>query len=297
MDDNTTNEQHFDGANSSSWSSINESILPGALYVVATPIGNLADFTFRAAYILSKVDFIVAEDTRRTKTLLARYGIDAPLRSYHEHNARKVLPSLIKLLESGSTLALVSDAGTPGISDPGYRLIREAIDCEKRVIPISGVSAVLSAIVPSGLPLDRFAFEGFLPRKKGRQTRIEELAKEPRTIVIYESPQRVGKTLSDLKLKLEGDREVAICRELTKNYEEFIRGSLSDLEEKYRDTTMKGEIVIVIEGYSKRLRKEKKSGNKYQEFSMNIDPQNNIDEEETKNDPPAFQFPDLTGDR
>jgi 16S rRNA (cytidine1402-2'-O)-methyltransferase len=295
MDENRDIEMQNEGGLSSSWSSINESILPGALYVVATPIGNLADFTFRAAYILGKVDFIVAEDTRRTKTLLARYGIDAPLRSYHEHNARQVLPSLIKLLEAGSTLALVSDAGTPGISDPGYRLIKEAIDCGKSIIPITGASALLAAVVPSGLPLDRFVFEGFLPRKKGRQTRLQELAKEPRTIVIYESPNRVSKTLSDLKSKLEGDREVAICRELTKNYEEFIRGSLSELEEKYRETTLKGEIVIVVEGYGKRVRGEKKSGNKYQEFSMNIDPQESIDEEETQNNPPTFQFPDLTG--
>ncbi|MFH0882253.1 MAG: 16S rRNA (cytidine(1402)-2'-O)-methyltransferase [bacterium] len=236
------------------WEGVPDSLQQGALYVVSTPIGNMADFTPRGAWALAHVDRIAAEDTRHTALLLARHGIQTSMVPYHEHNAQRMLPRLIADLESGKTIALVSDAGTPGVSDPGYRLITEAAERGLTIVPIPGASALLAALVAAGLPMDRFAFEGFLPRKKGRQTRLGELAQESRTVVIYESPLRTGKTLADLAGALGGARRAAVCRELTKTFEEILRGTLSGLAEKYSTTPPKGEIVIVVEGLTRRKR-------------------------------------------
>lgn len=242
------------------WDGIEQSILPGALYVVATPIGNLADITLRALYILDRVDVVVAEDTRHTKRLMERYGISTPMRAYHEHNAQKVLPGLIEELKGGRTLAQVSDAGTPGVSDPGFKLIREAVAQGVEVVPVPGASALLAAVIGSGLPLDRFVFEGFLPKKKGRETRLRELAEDPRTLVFFESPQRLGRTLEDLAQALGGQRLACVGRELTKSHEELVRGTLSELAQKYRDQPPKGEIALVVEGRGKRVVREEKKG-------------------------------------
>lgn len=241
------------------WQDISESLEPGTLYVIATPIGNLADITLRALYMLAHVDLVAAEDTRHTRLLLERHGIRTAMRSYHEHNAQQVLPALIDHLKGDSTLALVSDAGTPGVSDPGYRLIHEAIAEGIKVVPLPGASALLGAIVPSGLPMDRFTFEGFLPKKKGRQTRLEELKDEPRTMVFYESPQRLGKTLKDLEVAFGRDRQVTVAREITKAFEEFVRGSLGDLADRYETASVKGEIAIVVEGRGKRIKRKEKA--------------------------------------
>jgi len=248
----------------------NEVIEDGSLYVVSTPIGNLADISIRALHILTRVDLIAAEDTRHTGSLLAHFGIKSQLQSYHEHNAQKVLPFLIDKMKSGSSLAIVTDAGTPGVSDPGYRLVHESIENGIRVIAVPGANALLAALVPSGLGTDRFTFEGFLPRKKGRQTRLKELVDETRTMVFYESPNRIAKTVSELSLKFGKDRKAVICRELTKNYEEYIRGTLEELEKKLSEKSVKGEIVLVVEGKSNRKKREenKESKNKYANFPV-----------------------------
>jgi 16S rRNA (cytidine1402-2'-O)-methyltransferase len=231
-----------------------EEILPGALYVVSTPIGNLGDITLRAVSILEQVDIIAAEDTRRTRQLLKHLTIDRPLISYHSYNERRRVPELLTKLTSGQAVALVTDAGTPGISDPAYQMIREAIDHGVRVVPIPGASAVLSALVVSGLPTDRFVFEGFLPLKKGRRSRIEELADQPRTIVIFESPHRMKRTLEDLHAAL-GDRQVAVVREITKKFEEIFRGTLSGARAFLERRPVRGEYVLVVAGNpSKRKR-------------------------------------------
>lgn len=230
-----------------------ESVRGGALYVVSTPIGNLGDFSPRGVWALANVERIAAEDTRRTGQLLARYGIRTPMVAYHEHNARRVLPELLEALRNGQTLAIVSDAGTPGVSDPGYRLITAAADEGLEIVPIPGASALLAAIVAAGLPTDRFAFEGFLPKKKGRMTRIKELVGETRTIALFEAPGRVAKTLTDLSAALGVSRRAAVCRELTKTFEEVVRGTLGELTEKYSERAPKGEIVIIIEGLTRRV--------------------------------------------
>ncbi len=228
-----------------------EEIIPGALYVVATPIGNLEDITYRAVKIIAAVDLVVAEDTRHTRKLLDRYGISNGMSSYHEHNARKVLPTLLNSLESGKSIALVSDAGTPGVSDPGYRLIHEAVELGIRVIPIPGASALLASVVASGLPIDRFTFEGFLPRKKGRKTRLEELLTETRTMVFYESPFRLAATLRDMAEAWGEERKAVVGRELTKKFEELVHGTLGTLRELYEEKQVKGEIAIVVAGCEK----------------------------------------------
>ncbi len=241
--------------------SIDEEIIGGTLYLVATPIGNLNDISFRAIHILENVNLVAAEDTRRTRQLLERFGISASCLSYHEHNAQKVMPGLIKSLLDGTSIALVSDAGSPTISDPGFKLVREAVEKDIKVVSIPGPSAVITALAASGLPTDRFAFEGFLPRKKGRQTRLKELAEEPRTMIFFESPLRLKKTLNDLAEYLGKSRSAVVCRELTKKFEEFNRGSLEELCQFYEARTPKGEITLVIEGRGKQ--KTTKSTNKY----------------------------------
>lgn len=237
-----------------------ESVRPGALYVVSTPIGNLGDFSPRGVWALANVERIAAEDTRRTSQLLARYGLRTPMLPYHEHNARRVLPELLDTLRNGHTLALVSDAGTPGVSDPGYRLITAAADEGIEIVPIPGASALLAAIVAAGLPTDRFAFEGFLPKKKGRSTRLKELARESRTVALFEAPGRVARTLADLSEHLGVSRRAAVCRELTKTFEEVVRGTLGDLAKRYEENAPKGEIVIVVEGLTRRVQQDEDRG-------------------------------------
>lgn len=220
--------------------------MAGKLYVVATPIGNLKDITLRALEILKEADLILCEDTRRTRLLLTHYGISNELLSYNEHNERERIPKTIELLEEGRKVALVSDAGTPGISDPGYRLVREARIRGFDIISVPGPSAVIAALSISGLPTDRFVFEGFLPRKKKKRLkRLEFLKNEDRTIIIYESVHRIERILREI-LEIMGDREVALCRELTKLHEEVRFGQLSDIQTQ--EIKKKGEFVIVLRG-------------------------------------------------
>ena len=229
------------------WETMSETIQPGALYIVSTPIGNLDDITLRAIKILGGVDIIAAEDTRKTKFLLDHLGIKKPLVSHYSYNESRRVPELINKLKSGNSVAVVTDAGTPGISDPAFLVISNAIKEGCKVIPLPGPSAVLPALIASGLPTDRFVFEGFLPTKKGRKTRFEQLKTETRTIIIYESPFRVEKTLEEILLYL-GDRTIAVARELTKKFEEVMRGRVSDIIDVVKRKKPKGEFVLVIEG-------------------------------------------------
>jgi len=221
----------------------------GTLYIVATPIGNLEDMTFRAVRILKEVDLIAAEDTRHTQKLLNHYGIKTPVTSYFEHNKAAKGEFLAGRLKEGKDVALVSDAGTPGISDPGHDLIKGAIEAGIKVVPIPGPSAAITALSVSGLPSDIFAFEGFLPAKeKARRDRLETLRGEERTLIFYESPQRLLSTLKDIRDTI-GDRNIAVLRELTKIHEEVLRGRASDILEELKDRTVKGEVVIILEGF------------------------------------------------
>ncbi|MBY5534600.1 16S rRNA (cytidine(1402)-2'-O)-methyltransferase [Rhizobium leguminosarum] len=222
--------------------------LEPALYLVATPIGNLGDITLRALETLAGADVLACEDTRVTRVLLDRYGIQNRPFAYHEHNADEAGPRLLQALEAGRSVALVSDAGTPLVSDPGYRLAQQAITAGYRVIPIPGASAPLAALVGSGLPNDAFLFAGFLPAKdKARRDRLGELAAAPATLIFFESPHRIGATLLAAADVLGGARPASVCRELTKTYEEFRRGSLADLAAHYQQVeNVKGEIVLVI---------------------------------------------------
>lgn len=222
-----------------------EEIVSGALYVVATPIGNLNDLTHRAQYILGHVDLIAAEDTRTSGVLLRHYDIKTQLRSYHSYNLKTETPKLVGLLQQGKSIALISDAGTPGISDPGYQLVQACIEHNKKVIPIPGASALTAALPVSGLPINRFVFEGFLPLKKGRKTRLEFLSQEDRTVVIYESPHRIERTVKDL-IEFCGERKCVMARELTKKFEEIFRGTLSELKSRLEEKKIKGEIVLLI---------------------------------------------------
>lgn len=230
---------------------MSEEIERGALYIVATPIGNLEDITRRAVTILEGVDCVAAEDTRTTGVLLAHLGIKKQMLSYHSYNEQRRIDELLSRLRGGESIAVVTDAGTPAISDPAFALVRAAVESDIRVIPIPGPSAVLAALVVSGLPTDRFVFEGFLPVKKGRSTRLQMLKDEPRTVVLYEAPHRIERTLSDLEQAL-GNRPAAVARELTKKFEEVRRGTLSDLLEGVRRRPPKGEMVIVIQGANGR---------------------------------------------
>jgi len=219
----------------------------GTLYIVATPIGNLEDISRRALAVLANADLIAAEDTRHTGLLLKHFGISRQLISFYSYNESRRIPNLIHTLQTGKSIALVSDAGTPGISDPATRLVSAAVEAEISVIPIPGPSAFLTALVASGLPTDRFIFEGFLPAKKGRKSRIAALKDEERTIILYESPHRLPRTLRDLREGL-GDRRVVLGRELTKKFEEFIRGTLTDAMAYCEKTKVRGEFVVLLEG-------------------------------------------------
>jgi 16S rRNA (cytidine1402-2'-O)-methyltransferase len=224
----------------------------GTLYLVGTPIGNLGDLTERAKQTLAAVDLVAAEDTRRTGRLLEGLDIKAPMVSFFEGNEEARIPGLLRALEGGADVAVVSDAGMPGLSDPGYRLVAACVEAGIAVDVIPGPSAVVSALVVSGLPTDRFAFEGFLPRSgKARAERLEALARDPRTAVLFESPKRMSSTLSDL-LSAGGDRRVAVVRELTKLHQEVIRGRLSEVLERLGSRELKGEVVLVVEGSGNR---------------------------------------------
>jgi 16S rRNA (cytidine1402-2'-O)-methyltransferase len=220
----------------------------GRLYVVATPIGNLADITLRALRVLADVDVIAAEDTRTTRKLLAHHGIRTPLVSYHAHNEAVRTQELLGRLRGGESVAVVSEAGTPSISDPGFRLVHEAIAASVNVEPVPGASAILAALVVSGLPTESFVFEGFLPRRSGeRKRRLASLATERRTLVFFEAPHRLDASVSDM-IEALGDRRVALCRELTKMHEEVRRSDLSELVASLKRRPVKGEIVLVVEG-------------------------------------------------
>lgn len=222
--------------------------MSGTLYLVATPIGNLADITHRALQILKDVDLIACEDTRHTHKLLQHYGIDTKTVSYHEHNEQQRTPQLVDQLKRGSDIAVVSDAGTPSISDPGFRLVRAAIENDVPVVPVPGPSAVISALIAAGLPTDEFFFAGFLPsRSHARRTRLSELRAVPGTLIFYEAPHRLAATLKDA-YEILGEREAAVARELTKLHEEIKRGRLSELSSHFEDgDKARGEIVILID--------------------------------------------------
>ncbi len=217
----------------------------GILYIVATPIGNLEDISFRAIRILKESSLIAAEDTRQTKKLLNHYNISTSTLSYYEHNRFTRIPQIVNQLNTGKDVAVVTDAGTPGISDPAYKLIRAAIETNARVEAIPGPSASITALVASGLPTDRFIFEGFLPHKKGRKGKLERLASIDATIIFYESPKRIQRTLKDI-LEYIGNRPAVIGRELTKMHEELIRGKVSELLSYFNQNTPRGEFVIMI---------------------------------------------------
>jgi 16S rRNA (cytidine1402-2'-O)-methyltransferase len=218
------------------------------LYLVPTPIGNLQDITLRALEVLKKVDLILAEDTRTSSHLLNHYQISKPLTPYHQHNEHKVVQHLVEQLSGGKNMAVLTDAGTPGISDPAFLLVRECIKAGVLVECLPGATAFVPALVNSGLPINRFTFEGFLPLKKGRQTLLKQLAEEERTMVIYESPMRLVKSLDEFIQYFGAGRLCSVSRELTKMFEETRRGTLQEVSDYFREKTVKGEIVIVIAG-------------------------------------------------
>jgi 16S rRNA (cytidine1402-2'-O)-methyltransferase len=230
----------------------------GTLFLVATPIGNLEDITYRAVNVLGSVDLIAAEDTRKTKILLDHYHINRPMMSYYSYNEKGRAPQLIEKLLAGQSIALVSDAGTPGISDPAFHIVQQAIDQGISIIPIPGPTAFISALIVSGLPTERFVFEGFLPIKKGRKTKFESMKSEPRTIILYESPHRILKTLNEIQNFL-GNRRVVVARELTKKFEEIVRGPIQLVLPELEKREPRGEYVVIIEGVSKNNDSEAKA--------------------------------------
>lgn len=218
------------------------------LYLVPTPLGNLKDITLRSLEVLNLVDLILCEDTRTSSKLLQHYNIQKPLSPYHQHNEHKIVAHLADQLEAGKIVALITDAGTPGISDPAFLLVRECIKRNIRVECLPGAAAFIPALVNSGLPTNRFVFEGFIPIKKGRQTLLKQLATEERTMIFYESPMRLVKTLEDMAQYFGADRNCSVARELTKIFEENKRGTLKEVAEYFKSKTVKGEIVLVVAG-------------------------------------------------
>lgn len=231
------------------------------LYIVPTPIGNLEDITLRAVNVLKSVDVVLAEDTRTSGTLLKHLGISKPMHSYHIHNEHQTVMRVTERILKGETMALISDAGTPAVSDPGFLLVRECIKQGITVECLPGPTAFVPALVNSGLPSDRFTFEGFLPHKKGRQTRLQNLVTEERTMIFYESPHRIVKALQQFAEYFGSDRQVSVSRELTKIYEENVRGTLEEVIAYFSEKTVKGEIVIVLAGKAE----EKKKSEKYED--------------------------------
>ncbi|HWV71771.1 MAG TPA: 16S rRNA (cytidine(1402)-2'-O)-methyltransferase [Pseudosphingobacterium sp.] len=220
------------------------------LYLVPTPVGNLEDITFRAIRILKEADIILAEDTRTSVPLLKHFGIDKKVYAHHQHNEHKALNEIIRFLKEGKTVALISDAGTPAISDPGFLLVREAIKQQLEVSCLPGATAFVPALVNSGLPTDSFVFEGFLPVKKGRQTKLKSLSNENRTMVFYESPHRLIKTLEEFDTYFGHERRISVSREISKIYEETIRGTILEVTEHFKNNLIKGEFVICVQGKS-----------------------------------------------
>ena len=220
----------------------------GILYIVPTPVGNMEDMTLRAIRVLKEVDLVLAEDTRTSGILLKHFDIHNQLMSHHKFNEHGTSAGIVNRLLAGQNIALISDAGTPGISDPGFFLVREAVKAGIEVLTLPGATAFVPALVSSGLPSDRFAFEGFLPQKKGRQTKIKSLAEEQRTMIFYESPYRVVKTLEQFAEAYGADRQVSVCREISKIHEESVRGTLSEVIAHFKEHEPKGEIVIVLAG-------------------------------------------------
>lgn len=221
----------------------------GVLYIVPTPIGNLQDMTYRAVEVLQSVDLILAEDTRTSGKLLKHYDIETPMRALHMHNEHEQVEQFTERLLQGYHLAAITDAGTPGVSDPGYLIVRAAIDKGAEVITLPGATAVIPALVNSGLPAHNFAFEGFLPPKKGRKTKLEQLVREPRTMLFYESPYRVAKTLRELGQYLGEERPASVSREISKKFEETKRGSLKELAQHFEEHKAKGEFVLCVAGF------------------------------------------------
>ena len=218
------------------------------LYIVPTPIGNLEDMTFRAINVLKQVDIILAEDTRTSAPLLKHFGIEKKVFAHHQHNEHKAVSEIIRLMKEGQQIALISDAGTPAISDPGFLLVRESIKEGLEVQCLPGATAFVPALVNSGLPNDRFCFEGFLPVKKGRQTRLKVLAEEKRTMIFYESPHRILKTIEEFMLVFGEERQASLSREISKLYEETVRGTLTELKQHFEQNPIKGEFVFCVAG-------------------------------------------------
>lgn len=221
------------------------------LYIVPTPIGNLGDITLRAVQVLTDVDLILCEDTRRSKKLLNHLGIKSQLRSHHKFNEHKEVKIIVKKIKEGNNIAVISDAGTPGISDPGFLILRTCLESSIEVECLPGATALIPALMVSGISADKFIFEGFLPIKKGRKTRLSILSSESRTMIFYESPHKLVKTLLDFQISFGSDRKISISRELTKLYEETFRGSLKEIIQLYTNKKPKGEYVIVVEGKGK----------------------------------------------
>lgn len=244
----TYGEMHGSDAAPSGEPLIMHSTKKTALYIIATPIGNLGDITFRAIEILNAVDLILAEDTRTSGVLLKHYNISKPLQSFHNFNEHKILGNLVERLKKGEQMALISDAGTPGISDPGFLIARACVQAGLKIECPPGPTAFIPALIKSGLPSDRFIFEGFLPLKKGRQTHLRKLATEERTMIFYESPHRLKKTLLQFQEYFGADRQGSVSRELTKMFEETVNGTLTEILSHFQSTEIKGEIVVVIAG-------------------------------------------------
>lgn len=238
----------------------------GKLYVVPTPVGNMEDMTLRAIRVLKEADVILAEDTRTSRVLLNHYDIKGNLLSHHKFNEHQTVANVVQRLQGGETIALISDAGTPGISDPGFLLVRECVRNGIEVQTLPGATAFVPALVSSGLPDERFCFEGFLPQKKGRQTRLEALRDEQRTMILYESPYRLLRLLQECAGVFGDDRQACVCREISKIHEECVRGSLAELIQLFTETEPKGEIVVVVAGAmngEKPQKEQNKSKNKY----------------------------------
>lgn len=222
--------------------------MPGILYIVPTPVGNLEDMTFRAIRVLKEADLILAEDTRTSSVLLKHFEIRGRLESHHKFNEHKTVEGIVNRLKAGETIALISDAGTPGISDPGFLVVRECVRNGIEVQCLPGATAFVPALVSSGLPNDRFCFEGFLPQKKGRMTRLLSLQEETRTMIFYESPYRLVKTLSQFIEYFGSERQVSVCREISKIHEESVRGTLAEVVEHFKANEPRGEIVVILSG-------------------------------------------------